>query len=349
MQKMSWVWFLILLTGGCSFNVKTPVVADYQKLNTVQLTSTRNDIELMLGTPQGSGLHIAYDNSYPLSFYYGFAGVFTLSTAKCDSGTAFMSYDGDRPVHILYFTSKASGPEIILNKDLPIKKLVGQLVLGQTNVQAVYDALGPPDYAGKRIDKRTGAVHNVAFYDASQPQNDGAINEKWILIGYDDHQITQDLIWVSSRQDDITEFGTIEPSQLKQLSRMTVAGFLPVLEPQALSTGTRIDPTQVDALIRTKPRHIKQIRDILGNPSALGIKSFKGDPPMLLSNWSYSNIEMKGTEHSFVPTGASEEQRRELEQAPSYMVMDISQSRLMVGHDQEGIIKEIIWLKPFMP
>lgn len=90
MQKMSWVWFLILLTGGCSFNVKTPVVADYQKLNTVQLTSTRNDIELMLGTPQGSGLHIAYDNSYPLSFYYGFAGVFTLSTAKYDSGTAFV-------------------------------------------------------------------------------------------------------------------------------------------------------------------------------------------------------------------------------------------------------------------
>ncbi|MDP3012786.1 MAG: hypothetical protein Q8M92_01000 [Candidatus Subteraquimicrobiales bacterium] len=189
----------------------------------------------------------------------------------------------------------------------------------------------------------------MAFYDASQPQNDGAINEKWILIGYDDQQITQDLIWVSSRQDDITEFGTIEPSQLKQLSRMTVAGFLPVLEPQALSTGTRIDPTQVDALIRTKPGHIKQIRDILGNPSALGIKSFKGDPPMLLSNWSYSNIEMKGTEHSFVPTGASEEQRRELEQAPSYMVMHISQSRLMVGHDQEGIIKEIIWLKPFRP
>jgi hypothetical protein len=166
-------------------------------------------------------------HSYPLSFYYGFAGVFTSSTAKYDSGTAFITYAGKDPVDILFITSKASGPEIKLEKDLSIRKIVGQVVLGETNVQKVYQTLG--------------------------------------------------------------------------------------------------------------------------NPTALGIKSFKGDPSMFLSNWSYSKIEIKGTEDNFVPVGPSGEQKMEVEQAPSYMVLDIAQSRLMVGHDQEGIIKEIIWLKPFRP
>ena len=349
MKKMSFVWFLALLIGGCSFNVKTPIVADYQKLNDVQITSTRNDIELMLGTPQSTGLYINQNISYPLSFYYGLAGTMTVSAMQCDSGTAFISYDGENLANILYFTSKASDPEIIFNKDLPIKKLVGELELGQSNIQKIYAKLGPPDYTGKRIDKRTGTVHSIAYYDSSQPQDNGVMKEKWILVGYDDQQIVQDLVWVSSDNDDIAELGTIEASQMKRLSRITVSGHFLHLETRAISAGTRIDPIQVDALMRINPTNIKQIRDILGMPTALGIKSFKGDQPMFLSNWSNSQVKVIGVEHNYIPINASEKQRNELENTPSYMIMDISQCRLIVGHDDDGFIKEIIWMAPFKP
>ena len=67
---------------------------------------------------------------------------------------------------------------------------------------------------------------------------------------------------------------------------------------------------------------------------------------MVLSNWSFYKIEMKGHEYNFIPPGSSEEQRKILGQGESYMVMDITQGRLIVGHDSKGEIKEILWFKP---
>lgn len=286
---------------------------------------------------------------HSLSFYYGFAGIFTSTSTRCDSGTVFLTHDKDNPVHILYFASKASDPERALGKDLPIKKLAEQVVMGQTNVQKVFEIIGPADQRGKRIDTRTGITHNIAFYDASHWQNDSAISEKWMLVGYDDLGVVQDLLWVSSLPHDIKQLGSIEPAQFKQISRMSIAGFFTVVDVEALSMGTRIDPVQVDALIKTGPRHINDIKSIIGKPSAMGIKTFKGDAPVLLSNWSYAKFEIKGMEHGYVPVSSTEKEKVQLESAEQYLVVDITQSRLIVGHDQDGVVREIMWMKPFRP
>jgi len=339
--------YIITSVSACSFHVKTPIVADYHSLNQFTPTScSRNDILVALGEPQGKGIHRLDNKTYDLSFYYGLAGKFTLSTAQCDSGTVFVSYEKEKPVNLLYFTSEISGPKISFKKNLSIKELADKLVIGKSDLEKVFDVLGVPDYKGKRINKCIGLTLNIAYYDSSKLQNEGAVKEKWILVGYDDNHIIQDLVWVSSYPEDIKEFGEIEPQQVKQLSRMTVAGLFPVREPLAIKTGTRIDPVQVDALLRKAPKNVDEIAKVLGQPSAFGIKSFKGDDPMILSNWSYSKVAVKGKEHNFIPPGASDEEREELRRGKSYMVMEITQSRLMVGHDKDGRIHEVIWFKP---
>jgi len=199
----------------------------------------------------------------------------------------FVTYEKEKPINILYFTSEVSGPKITFNKNLLIKELADEIILDKTNIEKAFDILGAPEYEGKRINTQTGVINHIAFYDASKLQNDGAIN-----------------------------------------------------------TGNKIDQCQVDALLRKAPNNIDEIKKVFGDPSALGIKSLKGEEPMVLSNWSYSNTEMKGKEHNFIPPGASDEEREKLANGKTYMVMEISQSRLMVGHDKEGRIIEIIWFKP---
>jgi hypothetical protein len=55
---------------------------------------------------------------------------------------------------------------------------------------------------------------------------------------------------------------------------------------------------------------------------------------------------MKGYEDNFIPIGASKEEIEKSGQLESYMVMDVTQSRLIVGHNIQGEIKEILWIKP---
>lgn len=113
-----------------------------------------------------------------------------------------------------------------------------------------------------------------------------------------------------------------------------------------MSTGTKIDPIQVDALIKSSPKNVKEIISVLGLPTALGIKSYDGNEPVVLSNWSFSFVEMKGEEHNYIPPMATEEEKEKLKDGVSYMVMSIDQSRLMVGHNANGEVKEILWVRP---
>ncbi len=342
--------FLMLSVGGCLIDVKTPIVANYQKLQTVQPVSSRSDIESMLGTPQSSGLHMLDGNSYELSFYYGFIGSISSSEARCDSGTAFMTYDKDTPVQVLYFTSTSSDPGIVIRKDLPIKKLMQQMTIGKTNIQTVYAALGVPDYKGRRIDKRAGLIHNVAFYDASHMQYPGAEYEKWLLIGFDDRGAIQDVMWVSSMQDDVAEFGKTAPFPApRQISRTVVTDLLiPMDDPRAFITGGTIDSLQVDALMRTKPTRIEQIRNTIGNPLTLGIKNFKGSSSLMLSGWSYYTMDYKGSEDNYrLSASFPGEPPKESDLGPTYHIVNVAQTRLLIGHDRDGTIREIMWLKPF--
>jgi hypothetical protein len=320
---------VLIFMSGCSFMVKTPIVANYENFEKISDYPKKNEISLLLGTPQGEGIHIYNGTSKELLFYYGFAGKFTLSTAQYDSGTAFISYDSERPVDFTYFTSKASGPEISFTKNLSIEALSGALKLGESRIENIYNVLGQPDYLGKRINYENDINNKVAFWDSSKIETKGAIKEKWILIGYDKFGITQDLVWVSSSKDDIKEFGKVSESQVKQLSRIKFVDIIPILDPTAMSTGTKIDPIQVDALIKTSPKNVKEIIEVIGLPTALGIKSYDGDEPMTLSNWSFSVVEMKGKEHNYIPPGANDEEKEKLRQGASYMVMNVDQSRLI--------------------
>jgi len=326
--------------------VKTPIVANYSNLSKIDSTTTKNNVDVLLGTPQGKGTHIYGGIQHELQFYYGFAGKFTTSTVQYDSGTAFITYGGNHLTELIYFTSKASGPEISFTKNLSIKKLADTIKLGESSIDAVFASLGQPDYVGKRINYQKDIYNRIAFWDATQIETKGAMKEKWILVGYDDSGVVQDLIWVSSSEDEIKEFGEISEQQVKQLSRRTMAGFFPILEPTAMSTGTKIDPVQVDALVKTSPRNVKDIIKVIGKPTALGIKSFEGDPSISLSNWSFSVVEMKGEEHNYIPPIASEKEKNKLSEGKTFMVMSIEQSRLIVGHERDGTIKEIFWVRP---
>ena len=176
-------------------------------------------------------------------------------------------------------------------------------------------------------------------------ESKGAIKEKWLLVGYDENKVIQDLIWVSSDAKDIKAFGEVTEQQMKQMSRTVIAGFLPVLEATGLDTGTKIDVVQVDALLKTNPKNVKDIVKVIGKPSALGIKSFKGDDSLNLSHWSFMKLDVKGQEHNYVPANATEEQRKQMLES-TFTVISIEQSRLMVGHTPNGEIKEILWTYP---
>jgi hypothetical protein len=118
---------------------------------------------------------------------------------------------------------------------------------------------------------------------------------------------------------------------------------LPFFEPQSISTSTRIDPAQVDAVLRDSPKNVQAVIAAIGPPSARGIKSYATDAPMVLSNWSYTRVEMLGHEQRYTRLKEGEAEPQDSE---SYMVMNVTQSRLIIGHEKDGEIKEILWLKP---
>jgi len=71
--------FIITLLSACSFHVKTPIIADYQKLTQLHPSNcVRDDIEIMIGGPQGKGIHRMNDRTYDLSFTMDLQGFLPL-------------------------------------------------------------------------------------------------------------------------------------------------------------------------------------------------------------------------------------------------------------------------------
>lgn len=326
---------------GCAFNIRTPTVINYQKLFSITPESCKNDVEVLLGTPQGTGVHVINGDSYPLIFYYGLAGCSTLSSMQCDSGTAIISHNDNVLQDVIYFASKMTGPAIMFDRDLSITRFSEKTVVGQTKIQSLHESIGSPDYTGKRFNKNSGIEHDLSYYDASQIQAEGGVKEKWLMVGYDGTQTIQDIIWVSSFPEDIQKMVSVSKQEIKNLFGI---GFIP--EIKSADFGTTIDSVQVDALIKMKPKNINQIKSILGNPTAVGMKRFSGQQAMILSSWSYSKIDLKGTDYNFIPFGIEESKKESVKGQP-FLVMDIALSRLLIGHDEDGSIKEIIWIKPW--
>lgn len=326
--------------------VKTPTVANYSNLDKINKDTSKNDVALLLGSPQGLGVYGPVQSPNELDFYFGLAGEFTLSgEVDVDSGLAFISYKQNKPEDLIYFRSKSTGTPKARNKNITIKQVVDSIQLGKSNLGEVTKSIGQPEYTGRRANFSSGISNTVAYWDSSEVQPNGAIKEKWLLVGYDKNSIVQDVIWVSSKPDDIKGFGEVSEQQLQQMSRLVIAGVIPMLEPTGLNTGTKIDPVQVDALIKSKPKNIKDVINVIGLPSALGIKILEGSSPVGLANWSFSNVEIKGRESNFIPPEATQEERAKFSDS-SFMIMKLDQSRLMIGHTADGEIKEILWTKP---
>jgi hypothetical protein len=341
---------LIILVGllsACAFHVKTPVVADYQKLNSIDLSQhSRDDIQIKIGQPQGVGIHRIGDKSHEMYFYSGFAGVLSTSSAQYDSGTALVTYESGKPVDVLYYLSSAKGPAIKFDQDIPVKKIAGRLKPETTKIEEIEELLGPPAYQGRWLSATAGTNHRVAYYDSSVVEGDGRIKEKFLLLGYDDNRTVQDVVWVSSFPGDIQDFGEISIQKATQISRTQIVAFFPVDQPLEAETGPKLDPVMIESLLSKQPSNVAKIKEILGKPTAVGIKTFRGEVPLIISSWSQANIKVVGQEKRFVPPSATEEERKDAESSQSYYVMQVNQTRLMVGHDHSGTIREIVWFRP---
>lgn len=340
------LFLLVLFLSGCSFNLKTPVVANYEKLDLIHKSSKKDDVDVMLGTPQGSGVYIKDGILNELKFYFGFAGTFTTSTMKSDYGTAFISFKDNNLAETFYFKSKFSDEETPLNNKLDIKPIADAVIIGHTTFDDLVLMLGKPDFYGKRINVKTGITHALANWDASKIEDSGVMTERWLLVGYDNQKVIQDIVWVSSLKEDIQDLGSLSEQQVKHLYRYDEAGWgVGIPKTISVNSGNKIDATQVDAVIRTNPKNVGDIIKVIGNPTSIGFKDFKGDAPVILSNWTYFKFDLLGTESNFIPLGASEEQRKELS-GKVFQIVDTSQSRLMVGHKPNGEVVEILWTHP---
>ena len=328
---------LVVITAcvlcGCTVLLKTPTVADYDTLDDVTVSTTRNDMELWLGTPQGTGLHFQDGFEYDLNFYFGMAGKFSASKASVDSGTAFISFDGSMVRHALYFLSDSTGPLRVSNTTLPIIDLAKELRLGSSSLDEAIRVLGPPMSTGRRVDTAKGLIHNAAFWDLSQVQkNNKAIVEKWLMLGSDELGIVQDLMWASSIAEEVKEFGDVVAQRYNEFGILKPAGFIPYYDVQSIGTTTVLDATQVEALLERRPVNVEEFKEVLGSPTALGIKLFKDEGPMILSNWSFSEVKVKGRDTTYAEM--------------PYMVIEFMVGRLLVAHTEDGHVKEILWFKP---
>lgn len=335
---------IVFITSGCTFMIKTPIVADYSKLSTIDKLSSKSDIERIIGKPQGDGVHIINGKQYDLKFYHGMYGKFTLSTALMNSGLAFISYSSNEMKNVIQMSRKISDGELLLKRPIPVKSLTNKIVIGQSKIDPIIELLGQPMNTGKRVDKENGISHDLAYWDATKFQDNKEILEKWLLIGYDTERKIQDIIWVSSDPEDIKGYGEIAEQTFKQINP---SGIFKYNGSPTIESSNNIDSFYVDSLLNNRIDNVKKFIDTFGLPTAVGIKSFKNEPPLNLSNWSYSKMKISGRVEGYIPPNASGEDYKNDMVGKTYFNMDVKQTRLMVGHDSSGNIKEVFWAKPF--
>ncbi len=337
------LFMLTAMLSGCSFNIKTPVVGDYEKLQDIKSTSTQAEVKALVGSPQSTGVHIVNGNQNELDFYSGMYGKFTLSSALYKSGGAFITYNSGIVKNVIQMHRKLEDGELEYGKAIPIKTVVDTIVIGKSNIDSLYAALAQPTSRGKRISSTDKIDHDLAYWDASKIQDDKAIVEKWLLVGFDSNKIIQDVIWVSSVPEDIKEYGEISDNNFKKSnfpSLFTYSGN-PTIE-----NVSKIDAFYVDALIKSKAQNVSDFILKFGLPTAIGLKSFEGEQPLNLSNWTYSKMKISGKTENFIPPNANSLDAANGLVGATFMNMDIKQSRLIVGHDDKGVIKEIFWVHP---
>lgn len=334
------VFIFCIMFLGCTINIKTPIVADYKKLEEIDATKLdKTQVELLLGTPQGKGVQMYEGKKYDLYFYTGFIGEASSGEARLDSGTVFVTFDNDKCVHLLYRLASIA-KTIRLNQPLPIDKFFDNILIGKSTVNDVLNVLGEPTYQGRRVNLLGNVTHKILWYDSSKlEKTDGAMIEKWMMLGYDNNGVIQDVMWVSSVQDDIKDLGKAQSNEAKILYG--------TLGATGMSTERVIDPMQVDALLKTSPQNVSEIENIMGPPSAVGVRLVKETDALIMSSWTHVKLKVLGREQLYrAAVQASKEAAPAAKEPESYVVMDVKQSMLIVWHNSKGNIKEYFWFRP---
>lgn len=334
---------VVPLVTSCWVAVKTPLVAQYERLDALTFLDTdQDDIELAIGTPQGIGIHRLGEQELSAAFYQGLIGRVSISgSLKADYGMAFVSYEGSHVEQVFYARSSQSDPAIRIRGPLPIVALANQLTLGVSHIEDVVEVLGHSAFRGRRINKSSGIQHDIVWYDRSEPPSSfGPLKERFVLLGYDQDRVVQDLMWISSFPEDSKGLGTVNELRFNQFSKLDLGSWTG-WQLTAFSTD-RIDTMQVDALLRSTPQKIEEFVEVLGPPTARGIKSFQEHEPLLVAAWSSIKSELLGRESYAMPDQYAPNGQRIV----SYVVNDMPQSRLIVAHRADGQIEEIMWFAP---
>jgi len=342
---------LCVLLAGCYVPIKTaklPPVAELHDRDLENLTKTQVDI--LLGTPQSSGLHRIGDEAFALCYYEGLMGLVNALTGfgNLDSGTALITSSGDEVKEVLYWFSQYSGPKVGPYSSLSYEAL-DPLMIDATERSEIVELLGEPNRIGRRYHAPSGLVHDVLFYDGST-QKSKQLTEEWLIVGFDDAEVLRDLFWVSGVRGDLEEFGSVEEQGLRNLIQLDHGGMFPISRLESISTSSQLDAVRVEALLSTQPHSIDQVEAVLGPPHARGIRAFRGEQVLIAALWSSLKADSLGSE-SWPVQWAPE--RRSARSRPSgqsrkasYQVVEQSISRLIVLHDESGGVQEVMWMKP---
>ena len=337
------------LMAGCSLNVKTPTLPNFPALEDAELEATsRTDFEILMGAPQSRGQHLVDEFAFKMTFYYGLMGVMTVlpsQSAKLNSGMAFASFnEEDELSELIYFESRFDGPKIQMGGKLSIRDVANSIQPGVTAISELTSILGEPSYEGRRFNKAHGIEHTIAFFDTSAVSGSSVVKERWLLAGYDEQSIIQDLFWVSSHASDLKALGDIQETNFKNMTRMDYGYPYSVARTNSVATSNKIDPVQVEALLRSNLKTIDEYTEILGLPTARGFKTFLEHDPLVVSQWSYMATDILGNERN--PSLKPQKNNNGSPRQVGYVVLDIKTTRLMIAHSPEGAVAEVIWFSP---
>ncbi|MCD6184324.1 MAG: hypothetical protein J7K84_00815 [Deltaproteobacteria bacterium] len=320
------IFFIAMSWVGCAFNIRTPIVTNY---NEFEMITPGSDVEKLLGQlglPQGTGTHLYYGNTFDVLYYHGFEGRFSSSRGSFDVlGHGFFSFKDGKAVQSIFWNSNPDVEAILLNEKKPIDKLSALLSKKTLSVSEIVNLLGPAPYLGKMYTPTAREQRSMLFYDYSKAGKNDTVVEDILLIGYDSLSRVTDVLWQSSNPEEVAKIGHIGFS------------YIGLRGDKKIEMGNNIEPAKVEPLLLTNPKNISEIELELGFPTSRGYKKFMNEERLLLSSWAHQKMEILDKQ-----PGYSNPQK-------NYFTIKLDVSRLMVIYRDDGSIVETMWFRPILP
>ncbi len=344
------------LSSSCRTYLRTYATPRLDRLDGVDLEQLdRNQCEILLGSPQGVGVQTDDDGTNELSYYFGLKGWLNpFGDGQLDSGKGYISFDADGMVaDLLIVQSRFDGPRIRTRDTIRVSEAAAVIQMDQSTTEDLVEALGEPEYQGRRYNRSSKVDHRLLFYDGSRTGSRDTIGIQWLFVGYSEHdQVLRDVLWVSSNSDDFEELQELQSARLRATTKPDFDYPFSVNRVESMSTSLRIDPAQIEAVLRTDPGQLKDFVDVIGPPLARGAKSFAEGEPLQISLWISEEAEVLGNEYGppmEEPTPRNSPGLRTPPPQKSYVVMRPKHTLLLLAHSEEGDIHEVVWIKPILP